>query len=195
MQGIYTHIPETNHVPRGYIVTAILSLLFMVPLFLVPGLALLFLYVSTFQSMCAVTNMAVFCSSLTSWFPGMSLTYFLNDLEMVPVAPIITGITLLLLLLLLLLLKGKDGKVQPRTGHHVQEGEKGYSSTLSLTSALYGVSGQRHAPASLPTGKTYYPLYRRLGGSQDRSGRVRKISPPSRFDPRTVQPVASRYTD
>ena len=54
--------------------------------------------------MCAVPNMAVFCSSLTSWFPGMSLTYFLNDLEMVPVAPIITGITLTLLLLLLLLL-------------------------------------------------------------------------------------------
>jgi len=44
--------------------------------------------------MCAVANMAAFCSSLTSWFSGMSLTYFLNDLEMVPVAPIITGITL-----------------------------------------------------------------------------------------------------
>ena len=44
--------------------------------------------------MCAVPNMAVFCSSLTSWFPGRSLTYFLNDLEMVPVAPIVTGITL-----------------------------------------------------------------------------------------------------
>jgi len=43
--------------------------------------------------MCAVPNMAVFCSSLTSWFPGMSFTYFLNDFEMVPVAPIITGIT------------------------------------------------------------------------------------------------------
>jgi len=27
--------------------------------------------------MCAVPNMAVFCSSLTSWSPGMSLTYFL----------------------------------------------------------------------------------------------------------------------
>jgi hypothetical protein len=26
--------------------------------------------------MCAVPNMAVFCSSLTSWFPGMSLTYY-----------------------------------------------------------------------------------------------------------------------
>jgi hypothetical protein len=33
----------------------------------------------------------------------MVLTYFLNDFEMVPVAPIITGILLLLLLLLLLL--------------------------------------------------------------------------------------------
>jgi len=31
--------------------------------------------------MCAVPNMAVFCSSLTSWFPGMLLTYFLNDFE------------------------------------------------------------------------------------------------------------------
>ena len=66
----------------------------MVPLCLVPALVLLFFYVSTFRSMCAVPNMAVFCSSLTSWFPGMSLTYFLNDLEMVQVAPIITGITL-----------------------------------------------------------------------------------------------------
>ena len=37
--------------------------------------------------------MAVFCSSLTSWFPGMLLRYFLNDFEIVPVAPIITGIT------------------------------------------------------------------------------------------------------
>ena len=75
MQGIHTHIPQTNHVPRGYIVAAILFLLFMVPLFLVPALALLFFYVSTFRSMCALPNMAVFCSSLTSGFPGMSLTY------------------------------------------------------------------------------------------------------------------------
>jgi hypothetical protein len=29
-QGIYTYIPETNHVPREYTVAAILSLLFMV---------------------------------------------------------------------------------------------------------------------------------------------------------------------
>jgi hypothetical protein len=39
------------------------------------------------------------------------------------------------------------------------------------------------------------PLYRRLGGHQDRSGRVRKIAPPPGFDPQAVQPVASRYTD
>ena len=38
MQGSHTHIPGTNHVPRGYIVAAILSLLFMVPLCLGPAL-------------------------------------------------------------------------------------------------------------------------------------------------------------
>jgi len=43
--------------------------------------------------MCAVPNMTVFCSSLTLCFPGKLLTYFLNDFEKVPVAPIITGIT------------------------------------------------------------------------------------------------------
>ena len=57
------------------------------------------------------------------------------------------------------------------------------------------VGGQRHAPAALPPGKTRNPLYRRLGGPQDRCGWVRKISPPPAFDPRTVQPVANRYTD
>ena len=41
-----------------------------------------------------------------------------------------------------------------------------------------GVGGQHHAPAALPPGKTRYPLYRRLGGPQGPSGRVRKISPP-----------------
>jgi len=60
-----------------------------------------------------------------------------------------------------------------------------------------GVGGQRHVPAALPPGKTRYPLYRRLDGPQSRSGQVRKISPPPSvgFDPRTVQLVASRYTD
>jgi hypothetical protein len=33
MQGIYTYILETNHVPKEYNVAAILSLLFMVPIY------------------------------------------------------------------------------------------------------------------------------------------------------------------
>jgi len=57
-----------------------------------------------------------------------------------------------------------------------------------------GVGGQRHAHATLPAGDPV-PIYRRLGGPQGRYGRVRKISPQPEFDPRTVQPVASRYTD
>ena len=58
-----------------------------------------------------------------------------------------------------------------------------------------GSGGQRHAPAALLPGKTRYPLYRRLGVPQDRSGQVRNISPPPGFDSRTVRPVAGRYTD
>jgi hypothetical protein len=57
------------------------------------------------------------------------------------------------------------------------------------------MSGQRDAPATL------YPRERPgthctgLGGPQRRFGQVRKISPPPGFDPETVQPVASRYSD
>jgi hypothetical protein len=58
-----------------------------------------------------------------------------------------------------------------------------------------GEGGQHHAPAALPPGKIRYPLYRRLGGPQSRSGQVRKISSPLGFDARTVQHVTSRYTD
>ena len=93
MQGIYTYIPETNYVPRDYSVAAILLLLFVVSISLVSLLNLLYFYISTFRSVCAVPNMAVFCSSLTSCFTHMLLAYFLNDFETVPVAPIITGIT------------------------------------------------------------------------------------------------------
>jgi hypothetical protein len=53
-------------------------------------------------------------------------------------------------------IRGK-GKGHPRTGHEGPEGEYRYSFTPSLTSALNGVGGQRHAPAALPPGKTQYP--------------------------------------
>jgi hypothetical protein len=70
-----------------------------------------------------------------------------------------------------------------------------YSSILSITSALDGVVDQSHAQAASPPGQTRYPLNSRVGGPQDRSGQVRKISISPAFDPRTVQPVASCHTD
>ena len=93
LRGIYTYIPQTNYVPREYSVASILLLLFMVLISLVSVLNLLYCYISTFRNMCAVPNMVVFCSSLTSCFPGMLLTYFLNDFEIVPVTPTVIGIT------------------------------------------------------------------------------------------------------
>ena len=64
-----------------------------------------------------------------------------------------------------------------------------------MTTALEG--GEWSAARSrrtLPPGKTRYPLYRRLSGSQGRSGRAENLARPG-FDPRNVQPVVSRYTD
>ena len=53
------------------------------------------------------------------------------------------------------------------------------------------------------TSQQLYPPVKRSGtyftgglcGPRRRSGRVSKISPSPGFDPRTVQPVTSRYTD
>ena len=67
----------------------------MVLISLVPVLNLLYFYISTFRNRCAVPNMTVFYSFLTVCFPGILFTYFLNDFEIVPVAPIITGIIFL----------------------------------------------------------------------------------------------------
>jgi len=64
-----------------------------------------------------------------------------------------------------------------------------------MTTALEVGEGLASRPGrSLPPGKTRYPFYGRLGGPQGRSGQVQKISLPPGFYPRTVQPVASRYT-
>ena len=42
---------------------------------------------------------------------------------------------------------------------------------------------------------TWYPLYRSLVGPQGRSRRMRKISSPPGFDPRTFLPLASSFAD
>ena len=48
--------------------------------------------ISISRSMCAVHSIAVSFSSMTC-FPSRPIGYFLNDFQMVPAAPIITGIT------------------------------------------------------------------------------------------------------
>ena len=65
-----------------------------------------------------------------------------------------------------------------------------------MTTALEGVRGQPHAPAD------FYPRERPgtrciEGWVDPKAGldRCRKSRPPLGFDPRTVQPVVSRYTD
>ena len=91
--------------------------------------------------------------------------------------------------------KGK-GKVRPTAGYEGPEGQYTITSTFSLTSALDGGGWLTPRPGRfIPKKDIRYPLHRRVVGPQGQSGRVRKISPPPGLDPRTVQPVASRYTD
>jgi hypothetical protein len=54
-----------------------------------------------------------------------------------------------------------------------------------VTSALEGDAWSTPRPGRFTPGKTRYPLYRRLGGPEGWSGRVRKTLPPPGFDPRT----------
>jgi hypothetical protein len=90
----------------------------------------------------------------------------------------------------------KKGKFRPITGHDSPEGEERYISTLSLTSSSDLGWVVKATPLPLyPRERDLYPLYRRLSEPQRQCGRVRKISPPPGFDPRTAHPVASRYTD
>ena len=70
-----------------------------------------------------------------------------------------------------------------------------YNSTLSLTSALDVVVGQRHASAVLPQRKIRYLLYRRLDGPQGPVWTSAKNLAKHRDRPRTVRPIASGYTD
>ena len=51
------------------------------------------LHICTFPSMHEVPSMAVFCTFLKSRLPGISFRHSLNNFEMVPDAPVITGIT------------------------------------------------------------------------------------------------------
>jgi hypothetical protein len=81
------------------------------------------------------------------------------------------------------------------TGHKELQRKLRYSPTLFLDLGTRRSEGPAsHPDHFLPPGKTRYPLYRKLGGLQGCSGQCGN-SPPPGFDPWTVQPIASRYTD
>ena len=88
------YIPETNHFSRVYGAAAVLYLQFVLHVMLFHTMKyVLYFYNSTFCSVSAVPNMAVFLQCLNLFFPSMSLRYCLSELDMVPVIPIITSIT------------------------------------------------------------------------------------------------------
>jgi len=64
MQDMYTYIPETNNVSTVHSAAAIPLLQFVLHVMLFPILNVLYLYISTLRSHCAVPNMAVFCTVL-----------------------------------------------------------------------------------------------------------------------------------
>jgi hypothetical protein len=86
------------------------------------------------------------------------------------------------------------GKVShPITDHKRSEVEYRYRSAISLTSALNGVGGQRHALTVYPRER---PGTHCIGGwvyPRTGLGFCGKYRPPPEFDLRTVQPVAGCY--
>ena len=84
MRGIHNYIPETCRC-NVFTICATYNVMSLVKY-------IMYFYISTSRSMCAVPNIADFGSSLISCFPGMLLRYCLSDFEMVPLAPIITGV-------------------------------------------------------------------------------------------------------
>ena len=64
-----------------------------------------------------------------------------------------------------------------------------------MTAALeVGEWSAARSSHTLPLGKTQYPFYRRLGGSQGQSGWAENLIP-TRIRSQIVQPVVSCYTD
>ena len=87
-------------------------------------------------------------------------------------------------------------KLHPTTCHEGTGKGQMHSSTLSLTSVLNGCPSLTPPPGCFTAGKrTRFSLQRRLGKPRDWSGRLSQISPPPDFEPRTVEPVASCYSD
>ena len=97
IQSIFNYIPEINHVPRIYNLAPVLCFLYVVHIMLFLMFNILYFYISTFWSVCAVPSKAVCCSSFILCFPGMWCRYFLNDFEIVVVAAAVIIVTILII--------------------------------------------------------------------------------------------------
>jgi hypothetical protein len=92
MHGVYSYIPETNHVLMAHSVAAICVKIYGTDNVMFHVTFCTFTLVpSKVQYVCSAK-----CISLISFFPVLLLGNCLNNFEMVPVAPIITGITFVL---------------------------------------------------------------------------------------------------
>jgi hypothetical protein len=78
------------------------------------------------------------------------------------------------------------------TGRTVHRGSRVIALPFHDHGTKWGWGVRSRSGRSLPPEKTRYPLYRRLGEPQDRSGQVRKISPPHHD---SIPGPSSRYTD
>ena len=88
------------------------------------------------------------------------------------------------------------GKVRPRTGHKGPEEEEMYSSTLTSTSALYGSGWSTPRSGRFTAGKETVRIVEEDGWAPRPVWiGAEKSHPPPGFELRTVQTVASRYTD
>ena len=93
MKGIYNYIPEKNHVSWAYSVAAVLYLQFVLHVmsFRMWNMFCMFvLLLSTVCVLCLIWLLFAvpwFCAVLVCWIRNG-----LNDSEMIPVAPVITGI-------------------------------------------------------------------------------------------------------
>ena len=94
MQGIYNYIPETNHVSRVYSAVAVQYLQFVLHVTLFCPWNMFCTFTLAPSVVCVQCPIWLFfCSFLISCFSDMLLIYCWSDLEVVPVAPVITGIT------------------------------------------------------------------------------------------------------
>ena len=76
-----------------------------------------------------------------------------------------------------------------------QRGSRGTALLFLQPRFFMEVGGQGLAPVALPSVKTRCPFIGGLVGPRAGLDGCGKYRPPPGTDPRTVQPVASRYTD